>query len=100
MRLEPACDGSEELQPRPIPHFTSNIVNALQILDRMRELGHRWLLNADTEGFHLRRVVLVKHDLERDEKSYVVDRPLGWARSLEDLPKIICEAALKEIKSV
>lgn len=84
--------------PRPIPRFSSDLPSAMLVLDKMRELGHRWLLNIDTEGFHLRRVALVKFDQARDEKSYTCDRPLGWAKTLGELPKIICLAAFQEIK--
>lgn len=86
-------------QPAWIPPFSTDLKEAMRILDKMRELGYRWLLNADTEGFHLRRVALVKMDLERDEKGYTCDRPLGWAKTLEELPLVICKAALQEIKT-
>lgn len=84
--------------PESIPAYSMDIGQAMKVFDRMRELSHRWLLNADDAGFHLRRVVLVKHDLEADEKSYTADKPLGWAKTLADLPKVICEAALRELE--
>lgn len=73
------------------------LVEAMQVFDQMRKQGHRWLLNADDTGFHLRRVVLVKYDMEREEKVYTVDRPLGTAKTLEELPSVIQEAASREL---
>lgn len=84
--------------PALIPRYSTQVAPAMVVFDRMRELGHRWLLNADEVGFHLRHVASVTHDLDRDEKRYQVDRPLGSAKTLEELPKVICEAALREIK--
>lgn len=80
------------------PHWSSDLEAAMRVFDRMRGLGHRWLLNADEEGFHLRRVVWIVHDGDRDEKKYTVDKPLGWAKTLAQLPKVICKAALEEIE--
>lgn len=79
------------------PHWSVDLAPALRVFDRMRSLGHRWLLNADQEGFHLRRVAWVAHDGQRDEKTYTVDKPLGSAKTLDELAKLICEAALKEL---
>lgn len=81
------------------PRWSSDIAAAMRVFDRMRDLGHRWLLNADAAGFHLRHVAYVRHDLEPDEKVYAVDRPLGTAKTLAQLPKVICEAALQEIEA-
>lgn len=83
-----------------LPHYSTQIDDAMKIWDYVRKkFEARWLLNADTEGFHLRRVVWVTHDGEKDEKKYTVDKPLGWAKKIEDLPKVICEAALREQKA-
>lgn len=73
------------------------LLDAMRLFDEMRKKGHRWLLNADDTGFHLRRVVWVRRDLERDEKSYTVDSPLGTAKTLEELPSVIQEAASREL---
>lgn len=81
------------------PHWSSDVAAAMRVFDRMRELGHRWLLNADEAGFHLRRVVWVVEDGERGEKTYTVDKPLGWAKNLAQLPQVICQAALHEIEA-
>lgn len=87
-----AGEGGEEL-----PHYSTQLEAAMEVWDYARKkYGARWLLNADEEGFHLRRVVWVTHDGERDEKTYTADKPLGWAKTIEDLPKVICNAALGE----
>ena len=82
------------------PHYSGILEESMKVFDRMRELGHRWLLNADEMGFHLRRVACVTRDLERDEKKYTVDLPLGTAKTLKDLPPVICEAALQSLENV
>ncbi len=74
----------------------NDAMEELRAFDLMRMDGHRWLINADEAGFHLRRVALVKHDLERDEKVYTADLPLGTARTPEDLPRVIREALQTE----
>ena len=79
-----------------LPHFCTKIQEALKVVDQMRNAGHRWLINIDTEGYHLRRVVWVVHNGERDEKTYTVDRPLGTSKKIEDLARVICQAALNE----
>lgn len=84
---------------RDLPHFSTDLAEAMKVMDRMRELRHRWLLNMDEGGFHLRRVVCVHQDDIRGEKEYTCDLPLGWAKRLEDLPKVICDAALKEMEA-
>jgi hypothetical protein len=68
----------------------------MKVWDHVRKNGARWLLNADTEGFHLRRVACVTFHGEKDEKDYTADKPLGWAKTMEDLARVICEAALSE----
>lgn len=80
--------------------YSKDLALAMKVFDRMRELGHRWLLNADDGGFHLRRVVSVLHDMEKDEKRYTVDKPLGWVSSLQDLPVLICNASIQELEDV
>lgn len=85
-------------QPAFIHRYSKDLGHAMLVFNRMRNLGHRWLMNADIEGFHLRRVACVMRDLSRDEKQYLSDLPLGTAKTLDELPKVICLAALKEIK--
>jgi Phage ABA sandwich domain len=79
-----------------LSHYSTQMEEAMKVVDQMRKSGHRWLINIDTEGYHLRRVVFVAHNGERDEKTYTVDRPLGTTKGIEDLPRVICQAALKE----
>lgn len=81
---------------KELPRWSSDIAEAMQILDHMRVLGYRWLISVDEVGFHLRNVVFLQHDLDADEKTYTVDRPLGTAKTLSALPKVICEAAVRE----
>lgn len=85
-------------EPQAVPDYTRDIGLAMEVFDRMRELGHRWLINADEVGFHLRHVACVRHDLEENEKSYTVDRPLGTGKTLKEFAKVICEAALRELE--
>lgn len=84
--------------PESVPAYISDIGQAMKVFDRMRELGHRWLINADEAGFHLRHVVCVHHDGVKDEKNYTVDRPLGTGKTLREFAKAICEAALTELE--
>lgn len=79
------------------PAYSSDVGLAMRVLDRMRSLGHRWLVNADENGLHLRRVACVVRDWERDEKRYVADRPLGWSRTLDGFARAVCEAAVREV---
>lgn len=87
-------------QPGWIPSFSTKLEEAMLLFNRMRNLGHRWLLNMDLEGFHLRRVISVLRGVYGDEKQYLSDFPLGSAATLAELPMVICLAALKEIKEV
>ena len=89
----------EKCGRRPPAPYSANVDQAMKVFDRMRELGHRWLLNADAGGVHLRRVVCVHQNDIRQEKEYTSDRPLGSAAKLEDLPKVICEAAVQELEA-
>jgi hypothetical protein len=82
-----------------LPYYCTQIEAAMEVWDHVRKkYGARWLLNADEEGFHLRRVVWVVFRGEKNEKDYTADKPLGWAKKIEDLPRVICEAALSEQK--
>jgi len=71
---------------------------ALQVLEELRRRGYRVLINLDTEGIHLRHVACVVHDGVRNEKVYHCDKPLGTAKKSEELPTVICKAALELIK--
>lgn len=81
-----------------LPHYSTQIDDAMKVVDHMRKNGHRWLINIDAEGYHLRRVVWVAHDGIKNEKTYTVDKPLGTTKQVEELPRVICEAALKELE--
>lgn len=81
---------------RDLPHFCTKLEQAMKVWDHLRSQGHRWLLNADMEGFHLRRVACVTFHGEVNEKDYRADKPLGWAKTIEDIPRVICEAAIAE----
>lgn len=81
------------------PRFSSEPGEAMKVIDAMRKRGHRWLLNADQDGLHLRRVVWVVHDGIKDEKKYTCDKPLGTAKNLEDFAAMVCRAALEEVKA-
>lgn len=83
-----------------LPYYSRDLDQAMKVLDRMRDLGHRWLMNIDDAGFHLRHVICVHQNDIEGEKEYTCDRPLGTAKKLEDLPKVICEAALKETEAL
>jgi len=86
------------LSPKaPVPFFSTNLAWAMKVWDVLRKKGVRWLLSVDDQGYHLRHVACVRHDMVPDEKVYTVDRPLGTAKRIEDLPRVICEAALKEV---
>ena len=79
-----------------LPKYSTQIDQAMKVWNHVRRHGARWLLNVDTKGFHLRRVVCVTERWEKGEKDYAVDKALGWAKKIEDLPKVICKAALTE----
>ena len=81
-----------------LPHFCTKIDQAMKVWDCLRNKGQRLLLNVDDAGFHLRHVVSVTHHGDVEEKDYRVDRPLGTAKKIEDLPRVICEAALQEVE--
>jgi hypothetical protein len=82
-----------------LPRFSTLMADAMEVWDHVRKkYGARWLLNADTEGFHLRRVAWVVFRGEKNEKDYTADKPLGWAKKIEDIPMVICKAALAEQK--
>ena len=83
-----------------LPHFSTKIEQAMKVWDQMRTKGQHWLLNVDEAGFHLRHVACVTHHGEVDEKDYRVDRPLGTAKKVEDLPRVICQAALRAQEEV
>lgn len=83
-----------------LPCYSEDVKHAMMVFDRMREKGFRWLLNADSAGFHLRNVVCVHQNDVEDEKEYTCDRPLGTAKELGNLPRMICEAALKEMSEI
>lgn len=80
-----------------LPKYSTQMEEAMQVWDHVRKNGARWLLNVDMEGFHLRRVAWITHNGEKDEKDFMADKPLGWAKKIEDLPKVICNAALNEL---
>ena len=42
----------------------------MKVWNHVRRHGARWLLNVDTKGFHLRRVVCVTERWEKGEKDY------------------------------
>lgn len=80
-----------------LPHYSTQLDAAMEVWDHVRKVnGARWLLNVDEEGFHLRRVAWVVFRGEKDEKDYTADKPLGWAKKIQDLPRVICQAALDE----
>lgn len=79
-----------------LPHYSEKIDCAMKVFNRMREKGHRWLLNADDAGFHLRRVACVHQNDIAGEKEYTCDLPLGTAKIFDDLPRVICEAAIHQ----
>jgi hypothetical protein len=81
-----------------LPHFCTKIEQAMKVWDCLRNQGQRWLLNVDDAGFHLRHVACITHHGDVQEKDYRVDRPLGTAKKVEDLPRVICEAALREVE--
>lgn len=83
-----------------LPHYSTQMEAAMEIWDKVRKEGARWLLNVDEAGFHLRHVACVTHHGEVNEKDYRVDRPLGTAKKIEDLPQVICEVALSEMNLV
>lgn len=87
------CENLCRCHPR-LPEFSKDIGLAMKVFDRMRELGHRWLINADDAGFHLRHVASVHHDLDRNEKTYTVDCPLGSGKTIEEFAEAICSAAV------
>lgn len=71
---------------------------AIQVLDELRRRGYRVMINMDTEGIHLRHVACVVHDGIRNEIVYHCDKALGTAKKAEELPTVICKAALDLIK--
>lgn len=90
--------GLRRLALKKTPKYSTDIKEAMKVVDQMRQKGHRWLLVASAQGFFLRHLASVTHDLERDEKMYTADRPIGMvATTVDELPKVICEAALEEI---
>ena len=89
------------LKLRRVPKYSSDLIDAMQVVDRMRKLGHRWMIVFGEEGYFLRHLVNVTHDLERDEKRYTADRPMGGPlvpQTAAQLARAICIAALDEIK--
>ena len=84
-------------QGADLPHYSTKIEEAMKVWDHVRQkYGARWLLNVDEDGFHLRRVVWVSFNGLNNEKQYTADKHLGWATKIEDLPRVICKAALSE----
>jgi hypothetical protein len=77
----------------------TDLCTSMMLLDKMRQKGHRWLINMEPGGFYLRRVVWVTEHMERGEKTYTVDKPLGWAKTLDDLPLVIAKAVDKETRA-
>lgn len=83
-----------------LPLYSTQIADAMEVWDHARRTyGARWLLNVDEEGFHLRRVAWVTFHGEKNEKEYRADKHLGTCKKLEDVPKMICNAALGEQKA-
>lgn len=85
-------------QGSDLPHFSTKLEEAMKVWDHLRKQGVRWLLNVDEAGFHLRNVACVTEHWDVDEKDYRVDRPLGTSKKIEGLPRMICEAALREVE--
>lgn len=88
-------DGRTVSYPFGAPAYSTDLASAIDLLDSLRKMGHRVLINIDDVGFHLRRVALVHHDGERDERNYNCDMPLWTAKTQDELPKGICLSALR-----
>lgn len=87
------------LKMKNIPKYSSNMSEAIKVLEEMRLKGHRWLLISCEQGFFLRHLADVTHDLLNDQKKYTADRPMGSvAQTPAELAKLICEVALQEIE--
>jgi hypothetical protein len=83
-----------------VPPYSTQFESALEVLDRMRVDGYRWLIVSSEQGYFIRNLVNVTHDQDQDEKRYTADRPIpssqGIAQRLTELPLLICRAALEE----
>ncbi len=91
--------GLGHLKLRKVPRYSSDLGEAVKVLEVLRKKGHRWLIVISEAGYTLRNLALVVHDGERDEMRYTADRPLSGSPIPETaamLAKAICVAALEE----
>lgn len=91
--------GLGHLKLRKVPKYSSDLNQAMKVMDVLRKKGHRWLIVVSEAGYTIRNLALVVRDLEHDEMRYTADRPLSGSPIAETpamLAKAICLAALDE----
>lgn len=82
--------GFERFKILKVQKYSSDIGEAMKVFQKMRELGHRWMLIGGGDGFNLQRLVNEPYDLD-------CDKAFGTAQTLHQLAQLICEVAVEEI---
>ena len=91
--------GLSRMKLKKVPKYSSDMSEAMKVLEVMRKKGHSWLIVSRQEGYFLRHLANVTEDRHQDARIYTADRPIGMvATSPAELAQLICEAALQEIK--